>query len=121
MAVFAADNAQSSYANPVPNQVHIRSLAASCAACHGTQGKAAIGPLLQGSDQTASLAGLNKDLIAQKLMAFKSGASNATVMHRHAKGLTDNEINALAEYFSAQIIANTAPLNTQKLRADHAN
>lgn len=121
MVIFAADNVQVPNVNPVPTQVHIRSLAASCAACHGTQGKAATAPLRAGADVTASLAGVDKNHITQRLMTFKSGAGSPTVMHRHAKGLTDNEIIALAEYFSAQANVTSAPLNSQKLRADHAH
>ena len=33
---------------------------------------------------------------------FKAGKRQATVMHQHAKGYTDQEIEVLAEYFSRQ-------------------
>jgi sulfide dehydrogenase cytochrome subunit len=36
------------------------------------------------------------------MQAFRSGTLPSTVMHRHAKGLTEAEINQLAEYFAAQ-------------------
>jgi len=97
------------------SDVHIRSLAASCAACHGTQGNAVP------AAKTAALAGLDKQDISTKLLAFKSGERSATVMHRHAKGLTTDEITALAEYFSLQAPHVAAPLTPQRLRADHAN
>jgi cytochrome c553 len=42
-------------------------------------------------------------------------------MHRHAKGLTADEITALAEYFSLQVPRSPVILKPQKLRADHAN
>ena len=99
--------------------VHIRSLAASCAACHGTQGNAV--PAGIGQESTSALAGVNKTDIIQKLQAFKSGERTATVMHRHAKGLTSDEITGLAEYFSMQQPKQAIPLQPQKLRADHAN
>lgn len=99
--------------------VHVRSLAASCAACHGTYGNAA--PSLHGENVTPALAGVAKSDIVSKLQAFKSGERSATVMHRHAKGLTDDEIVALAEYFSAQVPHTTNTLKAQKLRADHAH
>ncbi len=69
-------------------------LAASCAACHGPQGNSLGG--------TPTLAGLNKDYFIQRMQGFKSGAIPATVMHQHARGLTDEEIGTLASYFSAQ-------------------
>lgn len=69
-------------------------LAASCAACHGPQGNSLGG--------TATLAALNKDYFIQRMQGFKNGSIPATVMHQHAKGLSDEEITKLASYFSAQ-------------------
>lgn len=120
IAVFAADTA-SLKSDTLSNQVHIRSLAASCAACHGTQGRAAAGPLAGDNASATALAGVDKNHIITKLAAYKSGASSATVMHRHAKGLTDEEILALGDYFSQQSASATATLKSQKLRADHAH
>jgi cytochrome subunit of sulfide dehydrogenase len=73
---------------------HIRVLAASCAACHGTNGNSVSG--------TPVLAGLDKNHFMLQLQAFRSGERSATVMHRHAKGLTVDEIDQLATYFSQQ-------------------
>lgn len=117
MIVLALD------ANLNANDVHIRSVAASCAACHGTLGNAVRS---SNSDEASTgkipaLAGVNKTDIITKLQAFKSGERTATVMHRHAKGLTTDEITALAEYFSAQVAHTSTPLPSQKLRVDHAN
>lgn len=120
IVVFAVDPAIVK-SDTTLNQVHIRSLAASCAACHGAEGKAASGPLATGSFKTATLAGVDKSYIANKLMDYKSGAITASVMHRHAKGLTDEEITALAGYFSALPTTAAVSLNPQKLRADHAH
>ena len=69
-------------------------LASSCAACHGPQGNSLGG--------TPTLAALNNDYFIQRMQGFKSGVIPATVMHQHAKGLTDEEITALAAYFAAQ-------------------
>jgi cytochrome c553 len=112
MIVYAADIASAS-------DVHIRSLAASCAACHGTQGNAVSGN--NGAISTPVLAGVQKAEIISKLTAFKSGERPATVMQRHAKGLTSDEITALAEYFSGQVPKVPATLKSQKLQAAHAN
>jgi len=112
MIVNAADIA-SAY------DVHIRSLAASCAACHGTQGNAVSGN--KGADSIPALAGVQKAEITAKLTAFKSGERPATVMQRHAKGLTSDEITALAEYFSRLAPKTPVTLKSQKLQADHAN
>jgi cytochrome subunit of sulfide dehydrogenase len=73
---------------------HARSLAATCAACHGTDGKSVGG--------TAVLAGMDKIEFIKQMKSFKSGQRKVTVMHQHAKGYTDAEIEQLATYFSAQ-------------------
>ncbi|HSG93410.1 MAG TPA: c-type cytochrome [Methylotenera sp.] len=119
MIVCAADFATAAYDVHIPNNVHIRSLAASCAACHGTQGNAVT--LDHNMTVIPALAGVRKADINAKLQAFKSGELSATVMHRHAKGLTADEIIALAEYFSTQVPQTPFTLKSQKLRADHAN
>lgn len=111
-------------ANSKANNVHIRSLAASCAACHGTLGNSvAIGNNTSqtNTDKIPALSGVKSEDIISKLQAFKSGERSATVMHRHAKGLTADEITALAEHFSLQVPRTPVPLTSQKLRADHAN
>ena len=63
---------------------HIQTLAASCAACHGSQGNSVGG--------TSVLAGLDASHFVLQMMAFKNGSRSSTVMHRHAKGLTVEEI-----------------------------
>lgn len=72
----------------------VTTLAASCAACHGPQGNS------QGA--TPTLAALNQDYFIQRMQGFKDGSVPATVMHHHAKGLTSDEITALAAYFASQ-------------------
>lgn len=73
---------------------HARLLAASCAACHGTNGNSVGG--------TAVLAGMDKGLFVKAMTEFRSGERKATVMHRHAKGLTEDEIDKLGDFFAAQ-------------------
>jgi cytochrome subunit of sulfide dehydrogenase len=73
---------------------HLRVLAASCAACHGTDGNSVGG--------TPVLAGLDRTYFVKQMQAFRSGDLPSTVMHRHAKGLTETEIDQLADYFSMQ-------------------
>ncbi len=71
-----------------------RNLAASCAACHGTNGHS-VGAM-------PVLAGMDKALFVNQMKDFKSGALPATVMHHHAKGYTDEEFERLADFFAAQ-------------------
>ncbi len=73
-----------------------RNLAATCANCHGTNGKAVPG---SGID---SLAGESKAKLLQKLADFKSGDKPASIMHQITKGYTDEQLNLIADYFAAQ-------------------
>jgi len=90
---------------------HIRTLAASCAACHGTNGNSVGGmPVLAGLDPTRFVV---------QMQAFRSGERASTVMHHHAKGLTPEEIEQLSRYFAAQKHLQSASPTNQKLDAHH--
>ena len=97
--------------------LHTRSLAASCAACHGTKGN----NVSDNVSDTAKLAGIDKADFLAKMIAFKSGERAATVMHHHAKGLSLQEINNLADYFTKQVIHPQAVLMPQNLSASATN
>lgn len=68
--------------------------ASACANCHGTDGRA------QGAN--AVLAGQSQSSLSKKLLDFKNGRSQATVMHQIAKGYSDEQLNQIAGYFAAQ-------------------
>ena len=59
-----------------------RSLAATCAACHGTQGRAIDGAAVPG------LAGLPATYMVEQMKGFKSGARTATVRLRVRMGIS---------------------------------
>ena len=69
-------------------------LSASCEGCHGTYGRSpgAIPPI----------AGKSAEYLRKTLEDFRSSDTEATVMGRHVKGYTDEEIRLIAEYFSKQ-------------------
>ena len=68
-------------------------LAASCANCHGPDGRS--------SSVIPQLRGLPEAHLLQRLQAFKAGtAKDATVMTRLAKGYDDEQLKALAQWFS---------------------
>ena len=75
-----------------PSASDVRLWAASCAACHGTHGRAEGAGL--------NLAGRPANELYELLIAYKTGTKAATVMHQHAKGYTDGELRALSDHFS---------------------
>ena len=76
--------------------LYLKSLAATCANCHGTDGKA------QKDASVPGLAGLKADYIAEQMKAFRSGERPATIMHQIAKGYNDEQVRQLADYFASQ-------------------
>jgi cytochrome c553 len=103
---FSADNAS----DVTISALHTRTLAASCAACHGHLGN----PVeLANTEKSLQLAGVEKQTIIERLQNFRSGKTESTVMHHHAKGLSEAEITALAEFFSTQQKKVKSPLSTQ--------
>ena len=76
------------------DNVNGRNWAATCTGCHGTNGHSEGGMPL--------LAGLDKTYIVNAMKEFKAGTRPATVMHQHAKGYSDEQIEQIAEFFAAQ-------------------
>ncbi|MDR1994874.1 c-type cytochrome [Azonexus sp.] len=73
-----------------------RNLAATCATCHGTNGRAVV------DGGIASLAGVDRERLLQKLAAFRSGEKSATIMQQIAKGFTDDQLDLIATHFAGQ-------------------
>lgn len=72
-----------------------RAWTASCASCHGTNGRSA--------GAVPSLAGRSKGDLMILLREFKSGKrKTATIMHQYAVGYSDAELERMAEFFSRQ-------------------
>lgn len=69
-------------------------LSASCEGCHGPHGRSpgAIPPL----------AGRSEEYLRESMEGFRSGERQATVMGRHVKGYTEEEVRLIAEFFSKQ-------------------
>ena len=71
-----------------------RALAATCFTCHGTDGRSVGGV-------PPSLAGQGKASLYQQLKDYKDGKRPGTIMHQHAKGYTDAQLEQIAGYFAA--------------------
>ena len=64
-----------------------------CAGCHGTQGR-------MHGEAFVPLAGMPEAKFIRAMQDFRSGARPATLMGHVAKGYTDEEIKAMAEFFA---------------------
>lgn len=73
----------------------VRSMSATCSACHGTNGNSVGGAI-------GALAGMNKEYFVTQMKLFKEGKREATLMHQIAKGYSDAETAAMADFFAAQ-------------------
>lgn len=77
---------------PLAYAADARELAAGCAGCHGTGGRAVAGmPVIAGTPAPAMRA---------RLLEFRDGRRAGTVMPQLAKGYSDAEIDALAAWFA---------------------
>jgi cytochrome c553 len=65
--------------------------AASCLGCH---------PMVASDGPVSTLSGRPAKEIVTALQGFRTGTLKATVMDRIAKGFTDEEIRAIAEWYS---------------------
>ena len=80
---------------PPPTPAAVKNMISNCFSCHGTDGRSA--------GSIPSLTGMNAKQAETMLKGFKSGDIPATVMTRHAKGYTDAELEALANYIGSNL------------------
>jgi cytochrome c553 len=96
LAGMAGAAGQTSAAATQAPTLEVRSLGATCAACHGTDGAAVP------DTGMVALAGYPKDALVAQMRAFRDGSRTATVMHQIARGYTDRQIETLAAYFATR-------------------
>lgn len=71
---------------------HTKVIAATCFNCHGSNGKS--------STAIPSLAGQDKEYFVTAMKDFRDGKRDATVMKKYALGYTDDEYEAMGEFFA---------------------
>lgn len=76
--------------------LYVRSLAANCSNCHGTDGRAVA------TSAVPALAGMPREYMLRQMQAFRDGSRPATVMHQITKGFTPAQLDQIAGYFAAQ-------------------
>ena len=79
-----------------PGALQVRALAATCANCHGTDGRTVTGSPIP------PIAGMQRDYLVTQLQAFKAGTRPSTIMTQLAKGYSDAQIEQLATYFAGR-------------------
>lgn len=95
IALLATASAMAAMADAAPTISAGARLAATCAACHGTNGDTHGGTLPR-------LAGQPHQALSASLHAFKTGQRASTIMTQIAKGYSDEQLDLLAAYFAAQ-------------------
>jgi cytochrome subunit of sulfide dehydrogenase len=68
--------------------------ASSCSGCH------AAGAMV--ATPVPRLAGRKADEVVARMQAFKSGQMQSTIMNRIAKGFSDAEVQAIADWYAQQ-------------------
>lgn len=89
-AVFAASAAHAAQTAPIATG---RMMGNTCASCHGTFGKSY-------DEYMPSLAGIDRQQLIRAMTDYREDRRMSVVMNRIAKGYTDAEIAAIADYFS---------------------
>lgn len=67
------------------------SLAMACSGCHSAQSEAMV-----------SLEGYGRSAMRDTLLRYRSETEGTTVMHRLARGYSEQDINLLADHFSGE-------------------
>lgn len=108
--------ATNAVAAPMDN--HVPTLAATCAACHGTQGHN-IKTQFDLAKAPKTLAGIDASFFITQMQKFRSDERKGTVMNHYAKGLNEEEIQALSVYFSSQEVRTNKVLPKETLSKSH--
>ena len=69
-------------------------LSITCAGCHGTDGRS--------NGAIPSIAGKSSDYLNKSMLDFRDDKRPSSVMKRHAKGYSDEEIKLIADYFASK-------------------
>lgn len=91
-SLAASGSALAGQQNPILNGT---ALSAQCAPCHGTNGQ-------EFSEAMPTIAGMPEEQIVESMIAFREGTRPAIIMDRVSRGFNDDEIKAMAVFFSKQ-------------------
>jgi cytochrome subunit of sulfide dehydrogenase len=89
LAILAFTPSHSALAEPLPTP----NVAQGCAGCHGQAGS--------GEGAIPPIAGYDRDAFVAVWAEFRANERPATIMNRIARGYSDEEVAALADYFAS--------------------
>jgi cytochrome subunit of sulfide dehydrogenase len=92
LAAIAAEAPAAGSSAAPPSPAAVVNMVNNCYTCHGTDGRS--------PGSIPSLTGKNADQVLLMLKEYKSGRLASTVMTRQAKGYTDAELEAMANYIA---------------------
>ena len=92
---LALSFSQASFAEAQNPIIDGTALAWQCAPCHGTNGQ-------EFTEAMPTIAGMPEDQIIESMIAFREGTRPAIIMDRVSRGFTDDEIKAMAAFFTKQ-------------------
>ena len=93
-------------AEPKADRAWLEQTLKTCASCHGPKGAEPIAP------NYPIIAGQHKSYLVHSLEGYRDGKRGNAIMAGQAQGLSDAQIQALADYFSRQ----ESPLHTPSLQ-----
>lgn len=71
-----------------------RNWAGACTGCHGSEGRS--------DGVIPSIAGMEKAKFVRLMVGFRDGTQQGTLMNQLARGLNDEQIEKLADYFASR-------------------
>jgi len=71
-----------------------RDWSGACTGCHGTEGRSA--------GAIPAIAGIDKAKFVELMTAFRNGSRQTTIMQQLASGLSEEQIDALGDYFASR-------------------
>lgn len=91
--------------------VDINTLASRCVACHGAKG-------VSSNDSWPNLAGQKQEYLVKEITAFRDGTRENVLMSPMVKKLSNQDIQALAQYFS-KLVNTTEKSKTENIDGKH--
>ncbi|MGD2140418.1 MAG: cytochrome C [Burkholderiales bacterium] len=95
LSLLAGLAAAMTFLTPAAAQdVNGRDWSGACTGCHGTEGRS--------TGAIPAIAGIDKVRFVELMTAFRNGTQQTTIMHQLASGLSEEQIDAIGDYFASR-------------------